>query len=131
MTRRMLVFEDRDADLLWLCRAVPRKWLERKLSFSAVPTRLGPVSLDLEPSEDLRKTTARITLASDAGPTLTPPIEPHPKPTIALRIRHPQRLRIASCQVSGGKCDEIDADRELVRLHLAAKTATVDLTFQP
>jgi len=131
MTRRMLVFEDRDADLLWLCRAVPRKWLERKLSFSAVPTRWGPVSLDLEPSEDLRKTTARITLDSDAGPTLTPPIEPHPKPTIALRIRHPQRLRIASCQVSGGKCDEIDADRELVRLHLAAKTATVDLTFQP
>ena len=119
MTRRMLVFEDRDADLLWLCRAVPRKWLEHNLSFSGVPTRWGPVALDLEPSDDLRQITARITLDSD------------PKPTIVLRIRHPQRMRIASCEVSGGECAEIDAEREMVRLHLEAKTAIVDLSFQP
>ncbi len=45
MLRWGLVYEERDADVLWLCRAVPRRWLEpgEKLSVRRVPTRFGRV----------------------------------------------------------------------------------------
>ncbi|NQT14309.1 MAG: hypothetical protein HQ582_16250, partial [Planctomycetes bacterium] len=97
----------------------PRQWRAGKLSVREASTRWGPVDLDLQPSPDLRRITARITLESPA------------QPTIMLRVRHPQRLRITSCKVTGGTCDEVDAERELVRLRPRAKTAIVDLDFHP
>jgi hypothetical protein len=121
MTRWMLVFEDRDADVLWLCRAVPRAWLKHDLSFTGALTRWGPVSFRLQPSDDLRRITAEITLIGDGDS----------KPTIMLRLRHPQRLRIATCDVTGGECDEIDAEREVVRLRLGATTTAIALGFRP
>ena len=77
------------------------------------------MGLRIEPSDDLRQMTARITIDGDA------------RPTVMLRIRHPKRLRITTCDVTGGKCDQIDAEREVVRLHPDRKTAIVDLTFSP
>ncbi len=119
MTRWMLVFEQRDSDLLWLARAAPRRWLAHDLTVSDALTRWGPVSFHFLPSDDLRRITVRITLAG-AG---------DPRPTIMLRVRHPERLRIADCTVTGGRCERIDAQRELVRLKLDAETATVELKF--
>ena len=118
MTRWMLVFEEPDADVLWLCRAVPRAWLQKGLSFRGALTRWGPVAVTLEPSDDLHRFTARITLA--AGD----------KPTVMLRVRHPQRLKIADCAVTGGRCEHVDAKREWVRLRPEAATVTVELNFQ-
>jgi len=120
MTRWMLVFEERDADVLWLGRAVPRRWLASELTVDGALTRFGRVGLHIEPSDDLRQMTARITLAGDATP----------RPTVMLRVRHPDRLRITTCDVTGGKCDQIDAEREVVRLKLDANTAVVNLGFQ-
>lgn len=119
MTRWMLVFEERDADVLWLLRAAPRAWLAKNLSVNGASTRWGPVDLDVQPSDNLRRFTARITLPSRT------------KPTLMLRIRHPQRLTIASCDVTGGTCDEIDARRELVRLQPEADAVVVNLTYAP
>jgi hypothetical protein len=118
MTRWMLAFEDRDSDALWLCRAVPRAWIAQGLAFSGASTRWGPVALRLQPSAGRRRFTARITLA---GPN---------RPTVLLRVRHPDRnLRIVQCDVSGGVCRQIDAGQELVRLQPTADTMTVELTF--
>ena len=52
------------------------------------------------------------------------------RPTVLLRVRHPDRnLRIVQCDVSGGVCRQIDAGQELVRLQPTADTMTVELTF--
>jgi hypothetical protein len=65
--------------------------------------------------------TAQITLTGDADD----------KPTVLLRLRHPERLRIATCHVTGGECAQVDAAREVVVLRLNARTATVELGFGP
>jgi len=118
MTRWMLAFEERDRDTLWLCRAVPRPWLIEGLSFRDALTRWGPVGLRLEPADGLRSYTARITLAEGA------------KPEILLRVRHPERMRIVQCDVDGGHCEQIDANRELVRLRPTGQTVDVRLAFR-
>jgi hypothetical protein len=119
MTRWMLASEERDADVLWLCRAVPRAWLSGRLSFSKAATRWGPVDLELRPESDLRRMTARIVLPKQA------------KPTLMLRIPHPARMRITDCQAQGARCEEVDAGRELIRLKPEGGTITVTLTFGP
>jgi len=119
MTRWMLVFEQRDEERLWLCRAVPRAWLQSELTLSGALTRWGPVALRIEPAEDLRTITARIVLKSPA------------RPTVMLRMRHPQRMRIADCRVDGGLCEEIDVERELARLKPNQDTMTVTMSFKP
>ncbi len=119
MTRQMLAFEERDAEVLWLCRAVPRDWLRQELFFHGASTRWGEISLDLKPSDDLRRFAVRITIDSEE------------QPIVLLRLRHPERLRIAECQVTGGQCERIDRERELVHLRPEAATMVVDLRFPP
>jgi len=119
MTRWMLVFEERDADVLWLGRAVPRRWLASALTVDGALTRWGRVALRIEPSDDLRRMTARVTLDGDVAP----------RPTVMLRVRHPERLPIAACDVTGGACEAVDAAREVVRLRLDGATAAVHLSF--
>jgi hypothetical protein len=50
MLRWGLVYEEREADVLWLCRAVPRRWLApgQKLSVRGVPTRFGKVGFGVK-----------------------------------------------------------------------------------
>ena len=118
MTRWMLVFEERDAEVLWLCRAVPRRWLEKPLSVR-VPTRWGPVALEVRPAEDLKQYEVRITLAGQ------------PKPTVKLRLRHPGKMHIAGCEVTGGRCEKIDAEAEVVHLRPEAGIMSARLSFAP
>jgi len=119
MTRWMLVWEDRDEDTLWLCRAVPRAWLTRPISFSGALTRWGRLGLQLQPAADLREMTARVTLSGRC------------RPAVMLRVRHPGRMRIARCNVVGGRCERIDPDSEVVRLTPEDKTMSARLAFQP
>ena len=84
MTRWMLAWEERDADVLWLCRALPRAWLAGKVSFSNALTRFGPVALEMQPHDGLCRMTVRIVLPTQSTPTLV------------LRIPHPTRMRISS-----------------------------------
>jgi hypothetical protein len=115
----MLVWEQRDAEVLWLCKAVPRAWLANKLSFSKATTRWGPVNVEIVPHDNLRRMTARIVLPAQA------------KPTLMLRVAHPKRMQIADCQVCGARCEKVDAARELIRLKPEGGTITVTLTFRP
>ncbi len=117
MTRWMLVFEDRDEDVLWLMRTAPRAWLADDLSCIGVPTRWGPVSLYVEPSKDLHQMTVRIQLDSAE------------KLTLMLRLRHPRKMRIIACEVAGGQCEQIDAGREVVRLKAEAAEVVATVRF--
>ncbi len=117
MLRWMLAFEDRNSDTLWLCRAVPRAWLKSPIALRGARTRWGPLSLRLDPHDELRRFSGRIELAGNG------------RPSIMLRLRHPSRLRIAECRVAGGTCVGIDRDRETVCLKPSAQTIDLELTF--
>ncbi len=118
MTRWMAAFERPDDNELWLCSAIPRAWLESEFSFERASTRWGPVSLRISPRDELTRMTARLVI-------------PRPnRPTVVLRVRHPNRLRISDCQVTGGRCEKIDAERETVRLAPADETMVIELEFQ-
>jgi len=117
MTRWMLVHEERDRDVLWLCRATPRAWIASGLRFSGASTRWGRVDGRVEPGDDLRTIVARVTFAGE------PPAE------VTLRIRHPQQARLAECEVEGGVCEGMDAGRELIRLRPTAKALHVKAMF--
>jgi hypothetical protein len=119
MTRWMLVYEERDAEVLWLGRAVPRPWLEQGLAVEGALTRWGPVGFRLEPSADRRQVKAEIRLAAGA------------RPTVMLRVRHPSRMQLAECKVSGGVCERLDAPDELVRLRPEADRLSVTLVYRP
>jgi hypothetical protein len=117
MTRWMLVWEERDADELWFLRAAPRAWLESELSCAGVPTRWGPVSLHVEPSQDLRELTVRIKLESAE------------KPTFMLRLRHPRGWHMADCDVQGGRCERSGEEREVLRLEVDSGEVVISARF--
>lgn len=117
MTRWMFVFEQRDGDALWLCRAVPRAWYGEELSVTNALTRWGKVSLRLEPEKDLQKITGQITVS---GPS---------RPSLLLRIRHPNGLRLDRCETTGARCLQIDAADDLIRLQPQEETIRVKLSF--
>lgn len=54
MLRWGLVYEDREADVLWLCRAMPRRWLApgETVKVRRVPTRFGRVGFSIALSGD-------------------------------------------------------------------------------
>jgi hypothetical protein len=119
MTRWMLVSEERDADVLWLGRAIPRPWLGQKLAVEGALTRWGPVGFRLEPSADRRQFKAEIRLAAGS------------RPTLMLRVRHPSQMHLDKCSVIGGCCERLDAPGELVRLRPEADRLTVTLIYRP
>ncbi len=118
LTRWMLAFEERDADVLWLCRAAPRAWFRQKLAMRGALTRWGRVDLEIRPTGDLQRYSVKIAIPAES------------RPAVNLRIRHPQQWRIAECRVIGGRCERIEADRELVVLRPSAKTLTAEILFQ-
>lgn len=53
MLRWALLYEEREADVLWLCRAIPRHWLSpgQPLRVRRVPTRFGEVGFTIKVDE--------------------------------------------------------------------------------
>jgi hypothetical protein len=80
MLRWALIYEERDADVLWLCRAVPQRWLAsgEKIKINRVPTRFGKVGFSI-----------KMTSESSAEVALRLPTKGL-QAQINLRLRHPQ-----------------------------------------
>jgi predicted MPP superfamily phosphohydrolase len=119
MTRWMLVSEERDADVLWLGRAIPRSWLTRTVAIERAATRWGPVGFRLQPAADGRQVKAEIQLP------------PQARPSVVLRFRHPARKPLAECRVIGARCEQLDAAGELVRLRPQSDRIHVTLLYGP
>jgi hypothetical protein len=77
LVRWMLVWEEPDEERLWLCRAIPRRWLApgETVRVRHVPTRWGPVSFEVHAE------TARVHV------NVTPP--PALRGAILVRLRRP------------------------------------------
>lgn len=117
MLRWMLAFEDRDADTLWLCRAVPRSWWQSRVEFRGARTRWGTVSLRLEPNADQRAVAGRIEFSGKIPQVL------------ALRVRHPRHLDIGQCRLQGAICAKFDNEQESVFLHPTSRSIDIQMAF--
>jgi hypothetical protein len=110
MTRWSLVFEELDADRLWLAKVMPRDWLEdgKVTRVSGAPTRWGRVSYTL--TSHIQRGTVRASLQL-------------PQHGIAaetwLRLREPGARQMRSVTVNGQPWSRFDPSRELVFLPAA------------
>ena len=106
LAKWMLVFEERDADVLWLCRASPRRWLgpDGGITVRRAATRWGPVDFTIAPGGD-GSLSAQIEL-----PRADFPAE------IRLRLRAPGAPPIHHVVLNGRPHDDIDAENEYVRV---------------
>lgn len=107
LTRWMLVFEERDDELVWLNRAAPRRWLAdgRKIIVRNVPTKWGVIGYEI--SSELSHNAIRVNLrlpseGFDAD--------------IRLRLRLPDGKSIKSVNVDGNDWSEFNTDREFIEL---------------
>jgi hypothetical protein len=104
LTRWLLVFEDPEAEMLWLAKATPRAWLEegKKIVVEAAPTRWGRVGYTI--ASQLKSRTIRAMLDLPATGIAA---------EIHLRLRAPGDRRVQSATLDG-RALRIDADGETV-----------------
>jgi hypothetical protein len=120
MTKWMLVFEERDADVLWLCRAIPRRWLgpQGGVSVRHAATRWGPVDFTISPRDD-GSISAKIKL-----PRADFPAE------IRLRLRVPNAQPIHQVVLNGRPHGDVDAEGEYIRVVRPSKrTLKLDVRY--
>ncbi len=119
LTRWMLVFEEPDADVVWLAKGTPRSWLEEGngIAVSNAPTRWGPVGFELRSHLQTGVIEAKLALPSI------------PSPGVArFRPRVPAGHRLRSVTANGKPWDQFNADAETVTLPSTRK-GRVDLTL--
>jgi len=110
MTRWILVFEELEAQRLWLAKAIPRDWLEdgKVTRVNGAPTRWGRVSYTLASQVKRGNITA----------TLQLPVRGLSVETW-LRLREPDARRMRAVTVNGQPWNRFDPTRELVFLPAA------------
>jgi len=106
MAKWMLVFEEPDADVLWLCRAIPGRWLApgQRIEVRAAPTRWGFVDFDIERATH-RSIEARILICCHGFPG-----------ELRLRLRTPIDLSVARVTVNGEPHDDVDPTGSFIRI---------------
>jgi len=89
LVRWMLVYEERDSDTLWLCKAVPRRWFApgRHFRVRNAPTRWGPVSFRVS--------------ASDSGVEVEVVPPPRAPEQLLVRVRRPGHRVPKGAQLNG------------------------------
>jgi len=108
MTKYMLVFEERDKDLIWLNRAAPETWLEdgKKTVVRNAPTRWGKISYWIESHINRNYMSARIDFAGPACDSLG----------INLRLRHPGHKKIRGVKMNGKEWQGMDINKEIINI---------------
>jgi hypothetical protein len=107
MLRWLLVFEDPEADVLWLGRGMPRPWLSdgKLISVASAPTRWGRVGFAIQPSLSVGRIDVRVSF---------------PRRGIAaetrLRLRAREGARIRSVSLNGRRWKQFDARDESITL---------------
>lgn len=110
MTRWILVFEELEAQRLWLAKAIPRAWLTdgKVTRVKGAPTRWGSVSYTLESQVERGTITATLQLPPRGLRAET-----------WLRLREPAARRMRVVTVNGQPWSLFDPARELVFLPAA------------
>lgn len=103
--RWLLVFEDPEAEVLWLGKAIPRAWLEdgKKIGVSGATTRWGRVDYSIASSVSRRSVAATIVFPERGFAAET-----------RLRLRVPNDMRLKSVTVNGKRWAQFDAASEVI-----------------
>ena len=119
LLRWLLAFEDPSSDTLWLCKAVPRTWLEdgKSVAVSALPTRWGKIAFQIQSHWRDRRIDARIAL----------PVQ-SPQET-KLRLRSPDQRAISAVELNGKRWNNFDPISETITLPEHA-SGTILLTIR-
>jgi hypothetical protein len=108
MLGRMLVLQaERDEELLWLARAVPRHWLAEgnEIVVRDAPTRWGKIHFRIRSQVDsASRIVAEIETPGDGWPRLN------------LRLHHPHKAQLAEARLNGQPLGQFDAATETVFL---------------
>jgi hypothetical protein len=104
---RQMLIREADDDTLWLCQAVPRKWLEhgKQIRVRQAPTYYGPLNLTVGSRATEREISADIELTDRKRPG-----------ALLLRLRHPEALRLQSVTVNGAVWTDFDPAKEWIRI---------------
>lgn len=115
MTKWMVVFEEMDEPVLWLCRATPRRWLApgQRIRVRRAPTRWGLVSFTVE-AKGSGEVAAEVNLPEGSTPT-----------ELRLRLRRPGAGPLLAVRVNGRPHDDFDALTETIRITSPAAGALV------
>ncbi|HPD14959.1 MAG TPA: hypothetical protein PLE19_08415 [Planctomycetota bacterium] len=119
MTRWMLAFEEPDADLLWLGRALPRAWLAagQRISVERATTRWGLAGFELE-AKSGGLVAARVHLPDQGRPA-----------ELRLRLRRPGAPPLQSVTVNGRPHADFDPQGEFIRIR-RPEGRTLEITAQ-
>ncbi len=106
MAKWMVVFEEPDAAVLWLCRATPRLWLApgQRIRVRRAPTRWGLVSFMVE-AKGSGEVVANVSLPEGGLPA-----------ELRLRLRRPGAGPLLAVRVNGRPHDDFDAQTETIRI---------------
>ena len=112
--RNLLVMEEGRS--LWVARGTPRAWLAQggKISVRNAPTYFGDLAYEIVSDADHGRITAIIEM-----PNRTAPGE------VLVRFRHPEAKPIRRVTVNGGKWNDFDPAKEVIRLHDVRGTVRV------
>ncbi|HVN99592.1 MAG TPA: hypothetical protein VMT49_06085 [Steroidobacteraceae bacterium] len=107
LLRWLLVFEEPDAEVLWLGRGLPRQWLAdgQLTSVASAPTRWGRVGFAIQPALHARRIDARVSFPVRGVAAQT---------KLRLRTRAGERLRSVTLQ--GRRWRQFDATDEVIIL---------------
>jgi hypothetical protein len=116
--RRMLVMEI--GDVLWLCRATPRAWLEhgKRIAVKNAPTYFGTIAYEIVSEVDRGKIRAMVELPSRKAPA-----------GVILRFRHPGRAPIRGVTVDGKEWQDFNKDKETIELKGLSGAVTVTAAY--
>lgn len=122
LLRWMLAFEDPNAEVLCLGKAVPRDWLSdgKVVAAKDVPTRWGKVSFRIESSLE----SGSILVLLDLSAT-------RELPELVVRLRTPGHREIASVEIDGVAWSGFDTLDETIRLaHPDSRELVVRVRYQ-
>lgn len=122
LTKWMLVFEQPDDGSVWLAKGTPRDWLDNGRTFAAsdVPTRYGSVSYSVASRLKDDFVEAEVIIQSNGVREAT---------SIYLRLRTPERRRMATVTINGAEWTDFDATSERVTLPPGGGTFSITVTY--
>jgi hypothetical protein len=105
--RWLLVFENPEADVLWLAKAAPRDWFEhgKRIGVTGAATKWGRIDFSIESKLSDKAISARIVFPPGGLQAQT-----------RLRLRAPSSKRIKSVTVNGERWKQFDAADEYIAI---------------
>ncbi len=113
MTWYMLVFKERDKDLIWPNRAAPRAWLEdgKITEINKAPTQWGKINYRIKSHISTNYISAAVDFEGYQCELLK----------INLRLRHPKLKKMRAVTVNDKEWNNLDTKKEIITIPCSIK----------